>query len=242
MTRVICFHAAGGSARSFVPLRRSLPADIPMTIVTLPGRDLRVDEARLTNLDACVELLSEELEDFLDEPYVLLGHGLGAVIAYSLAHWAVHSGARKPDAVIVVACRPPHLGIAAGLVDRLDTDAVRSALILSGALPTSVLNRPQRSDELLAVVSDDLRIQSSFGNRAVAPLPCPLHIFGGVDDDLAPPELLTQWDRYSVAAQPPRLLSGGHFVFREPDAEAVAAVCDVIAADTRPSSVQHAGA
>jgi surfactin synthase thioesterase subunit len=233
MTRVICFHAAGGSSRSFVALRRSLPADIPLTTVTLPGRDLRVSEPRLTDVDACVNLLSEELEDFLDEPYILLGHGLGAVIAYSLAHRWVSSGRRIPEAVIVAACRPPHLGIPTAVVDRLDTSAVSAALILSGALPTSVLTRQRRTDALLGLVRDDLRIQSSFGDRPVSPLPCPLHIFGGIGDDLAPPELLVQWNRYSVSPQPLRLLGDGHFPFREPDAEVVAAICDVVHADGR---------
>jgi surfactin synthase thioesterase subunit len=55
-----------------------------------------------------------------------------------------------------------------------------------------------------------------------------LHIFGGHDDPLAPPDALAAWSRYSVQPRPVRLFAGDHFLFRQSDPELVTAVARVV--------------
>jgi surfactin synthase thioesterase subunit len=228
LPRLVCFHAAGGGSASFAALQRALPDDVRLTSVTLPGRDSRVGEPRIVDVDQCVRLLSGELADVLAEPHILLGHSMGAVVAYSLLHRHLSEGLPVPEAMIVAACRPPHLGGTADEIERLDDAQLARELVRHGGVPARVLSRPEWVRLLVPMVRDDLRIQSSFGAREVTPLPCRLHIFGGLGDQLVPPEVMAQWSRYSLDPQPLQVFDGGHFLFRRPAVALVTAILDVL--------------
>ena len=80
----------------------------------------------------------------------------------------------------------------------------------------------------MPTVRDDLRICQSYRPSGEPPLPCPLHIFGGHNDPLAPPDTMAAWQSYSAQPQPVRLFAGGHFLFRQPDPRLVTAVAHVV--------------
>ena len=99
---LVCFHHAGGGSASFHPLRRTLAAlgaNVAHTTVKLPGRDSRRDEPRYVDADACVRALADELDSLLSRPHVLLGHSMGALLAYSLAQQRISRGLCAPEAV-----------------------------------------------------------------------------------------------------------------------------------------------
>jgi surfactin synthase thioesterase subunit len=79
----------------------------------------------------------------------------------------------------------------------------------------------------MPTVRDDLRICQSHWRTDAPPLPCPLHIVGGLDDPVAPPDTVAAWASYSVQPQPVRFYPGGHFLFRSPEPELVATVARV---------------
>lgn len=205
-----------------------------MTTVTLPGRDHRSGEDRVVDIDECVQMLCREQEGILAEPHILLGHSLGAVLAYSIAHQQLSAGSRGPEAVIAAACRPPGLGPFGDEIYRVDDAELATELVRHGGLPAKVLTRPEWLRLLVPTVRDDLQIQRSFGDREVIPLPCPLHIFAGSDDELVSPAMMAEWARYSVRPQPPRVFDGGHFLFRRPTEALVTALVDIIYDHTLP--------
>ncbi|MDT5363992.1 MAG: hypothetical protein QOC69_5754, partial [Mycobacterium sp.] len=109
---LVCFHHAGGGSASFHPLRRALTdmgAEVALTAVTLPGRESRRDETRHVDAETCVRALADELDELLRRPHVLLGHSMGAILAYLVAQQRISRGLRAPEAVIVASCRAPHL-------------------------------------------------------------------------------------------------------------------------------------
>jgi len=230
---LVCFHHAGGGSASFHPLRRALAAmgvEVTLTTVKLPGRESRSDEPRSVDADACVRGLADELDDLLCRPHVLLGHSMGALLAYLLAQQRISRGLRAPEAVIVAACCAPHL---CGPVHHLhlgDDHQLAAELARYGGLPADILSRPEWLELLMPVVRDDLRICQSYRPSGEPPLPCPLHIFGGRDDPLAPPDTLVAWSRHSAQPQPVRMFAGDHFLFREPAPELVVAVARIVEA------------
>ncbi|MGE5696233.1 MAG: thioesterase II family protein [Candidatus Sericytochromatia bacterium] len=228
---LLCFHHAGGGSASFHPLRRALAAvgvEVTLTTVTLPGRESRCDEPRYVDADACVRGLADELDDLLSRPHVLLGHSMGALLAYSLAQHGISRGRRAPAAVIVAACSAPHLRGPMHHLHLGDDHELAMGLARYGGLPDEILSRPEWLELLMPIVRDDLRICQSYRPPDESPLQCPLHIFGGRNDPLASPDTLAAWASHSAQPQPVQLFDGSHFLFREPDPELVVAVARIV--------------
>jgi surfactin synthase thioesterase subunit len=229
---LVCFHHAGGGSASFHPLRRRLTAlgvGATLTTAELPGRGSRSGAPRYVDADACVRGLADELDDLLSRNHVLLGHSMGALLAYSLAQQRISCGLRAPEAVIVVAYPAPHLRGSVHDLHHGDDHELATELARFGGLPAEILSRPEWLELLIPTVREDLRICQSYRPSDEPPLPCPLYIFGGRDDPLAPQESLGAWSRHSALPQPVRLFAGDHFLFREPDPELVVAIARVVA-------------
>jgi surfactin synthase thioesterase subunit len=229
---LVCFHHAGGGSASFHPLRRALAdmgAKARIRTVTLPGRESRRAERRHVDAEGCVAALADELETQLTGPHVLLGHSMGALLAYAVAQQRISRGQRPPEAVVVAACRAPQRPAPVQDLRLIDDHQLATQLAAYGGLPTELLDRPEWLALLMPTVRDDLRIVQSFRPPDQPPLPCPLHIFGGYRDPLVPPDALAAWSTLSTQPHPVRLFSGGHFLFRAPEPALVARIASVAA-------------
>ena len=229
---LICFHHAGGGSSSFHPLRSALAdmgAEAACRVVTLPGRGSRRAEPRHVDAESCVQALADELDEQLSRPHVLLGHSMGALLAYGLSQQRISRGLRPPEALIVASCRPPHCPAPPLDLQMIDDHRLAAQLASCGGLPTEVLSRPEWVELLMPTVRDDLRIVQSFRPTDEPPLPCPLYIFGGYEDPLVSPDALAAWSTLSALPQPVRLYRGGHFPFRSPEPALVAAIARVAA-------------
>ncbi len=229
--QVVCLHHAGGGSASFHRLRRDLSelgTDAGFTTVTLPGRESRRDEPRYVDAQTCVQNLAEQLDDLLMQPHVLLGHSMGALLAYLLTQRRMSAGLRVPEAVVVASCRAPNMPAPLPDLDRCDDQDLASVLAGYGGLPVEVLDRPDWLALLMPTVRDDLRIVASVEPLDAPPIPCPLHIIGGLDDPLVPATTLTPWSGYSLQPQPVRLYPGDHFLLRLPPPELVADIAHII--------------
>ena len=51
----------------------------------LPGRETRLDERPIDSMDHLISALADAIAPYLDKPFALLGHSMGAAIAFELA-------------------------------------------------------------------------------------------------------------------------------------------------------------
>lgn len=55
-------------------------------VISYPGRGKRIREPLIKQLDQLVEDSWQQIQGYLESPYVLYGHSMGATIAYLIAH------------------------------------------------------------------------------------------------------------------------------------------------------------
>ncbi|MFE5856023.1 thioesterase II family protein [Streptomyces sp. NPDC056500] len=214
--RLFCFPYAGGGASAYASWQRRLGAAVDVQPVQLPGREGRMAEPRFTDLPALIADLDREIGPELEQPHLMYGHSMGALIAFALTQYRRARGARLPLALVLSSHRAPHLPappIAQGQV--LDDGELVRGLAELGGLPQALLDRPEWLTALLPVVRGDLALCSDAGGVDRSPLPVPVHAFGGVEDRLVTVPEIREWSAYTTAESAVEVLPGGHFFIRE---------------------------
>lgn len=82
---LVCFPHAGGSARYFAPVSRSLSPAAEVLAIQYPGRQDRRGEPNIDNLDDLARLIADVLLPLADRPLTFFGHSMGATIAFEVA-------------------------------------------------------------------------------------------------------------------------------------------------------------
>src|SRR5215467_15197573 len=85
LLRLFCFPYAGGGASLFRLWSDSLPPEIDMCPVHLPGREGRLKEPPFTSLTPLIQALAQALRPYMDIPFVFFGYSMGALISFELA-------------------------------------------------------------------------------------------------------------------------------------------------------------
>lgn len=102
-----CFAHAGAGISSFHGWSAGLGPDVSPVPHLLPGRDSRRREARVTGRGALLADLMDGFRTVPHTPYVLYGHSLGALVAYTLTRALHEAGLPGPALLAVGPVRRP---------------------------------------------------------------------------------------------------------------------------------------
>ncbi|AHF03941.1 oleoyl-ACP hydrolase [Marichromatium purpuratum 984] len=209
--RLFCLPHAGGTPALFKHWPPLLPEWIEPLMVCLPGRENRFDEPLPEDIPALVAQLAGAVRPWLDRPWALFGHSMGATLAYELTQTLVAQGGPMPEHLVVSARIPPqrHRG---GDLHRRDDDALCARLIALGGTPPELLSRPEFRAVVLPAIREDYRLIETYRpDLERAPLPCPLTVFRGRDDADLDAEAAGAWSCCTSADFRIESFPGGHF-------------------------------
>ncbi|MET8629450.1 alpha/beta fold hydrolase [Kitasatospora sp. NPDC004669] len=219
--RLLCLHPAGAGPTLYRSWPAALPADVELVAVQLPGRESRLAEAPLTDYREAVTALHTALRPYLDEPYALFGHSMGALLAYGLARAAV----RPPLRLFVSgAAGPGSEQEKPGRANWSEAELV-AELRENGGTPEAVLAEPELLDLILPTLRADYAICDSFDSHAgpAGPLlDCPVTVLGGLADTVSAADL-RRWAATTTGPTTCHTYAGGHFFLTGDSAPAVLA-------------------
>lgn len=214
---LLCLPYSGASAMVYSRWRRKLPAWLNVRPVELPGRGARLGETLHTDMQVLARQLAQEQRLAANQPYALLGHSLGALLAFELAHELQALGCPAPVALFACGTAAPtrredydggnwrEPKSDATLIDELRT--------LQGT-PEEVLANQELMSLTLPVLRADFLLCGRYQYRQRSPLRCPLHVLGG-EDDRASEEQLLAWRQESLGDFALEIFPGGHFFIHE---------------------------
>ena len=214
--RLFCFSHAGGGAAVFRPWADTLPAEVEVCAVQLPGRESRFREAPITAMQGIVDALLPALLPDLDRPYALFGHSMGSLVAFEVARALQRRGAPGAAHLLVSGRRAPHLPEAETAVHALDDDAFVAEINRRyGGIPAEVLRHRDVLALLLPGLRADMAAIETHRHASGELLACPISAFGGDADQRAPLAQLQAWQEHSHTPLRLRQFAGGHFYFNE---------------------------
>ncbi len=189
-----------------------MPTQVEVCAIQLPGRENRLREQPHTRLASLVEQLAEELEPYLDLPFALFGHSMGAWIAFTLARRLRQRHPRSPVHLFVSGRRAPQIPSLHRPIHALpDPEFIGELRRRYGGLPEAVLRDPELLELFLPVLRADLTLVETYTYTPEPPLACPISAFGGAEDPASGPAGLAAWQAQTTATFSMRLFPGGHF-------------------------------
>lgn len=211
LIRLYCFPHSGGSPGEYLRWADDLPG-IEVHGVQLPGRGSRLGEKPYTDMRELVAALAAELP--VRAPYAFFGHSLGALVAYELARTLRERGG-GPGHLIVSAYQAPHLPRQRPPLHALpDAELLEAVLTDNADLPAELRDDPDFVEGVLTAYRADLTVVETYRPTSGPPLPIPITVLGGIDDD-GGVGLLADWRTHTTARFVLHLLPGGHFYLRQ---------------------------
>ncbi len=209
--RLLCFPYAGGGAMAFRDWPASMPADVEVLPVQLPGRERRLRESAFTRLEPLVEAATRGLAPYLDRPFAIFGHSMGALIGYEVAHRLRRELGLEPVHLLVSARRAAQLPPEPENYHNLPDAELIERLRELGGTPAEVLEHPELMQLMLPLLRADFELNDTYQPAAHPPLGCPVTAFGGQYDEEIEEEELTAWSALTAGSFALRMLPGDHF-------------------------------
>jgi medium-chain acyl-[acyl-carrier-protein] hydrolase len=215
--RLFCLPYAGGGASLFHTWSELLPAGIEVCPVQLPGRETRLAEQAFSQVDELLDPLEKVLLPYLDEPYALFGHSMGALISFELARRLRRNpSVRQPLRLLASGCRAPQLPDPHPPTYHLPEGAFIAELRRLRGTPEAVLQHPELLHLLLPLLRADFALCETYAYTTEQPLACPLSVFGGLQDsDISRAEIIAWSSQTTSTRFKARFFPGDHFYLHQ---------------------------
>ena len=209
---VLFAHHAGGSALSYLPLARWLPAGWRPLGIELPGRVTSDGESSFRcSTDAVAWLLPFVLNE-IRGPYALFGHSMGALVGFELVRELTRHGQPPVWLGLSGSPAPGRAGQRYGIRrDLWPQDRLLEFMRELGGTPEAALRTPEITHRMMRTLRDDLAIVDTHQYTAGVAVTVPLSVWVGLDDPVTAEEDLRLWRRHTTAEVRTRGWPGGHF-------------------------------
>jgi len=211
VVRLFCFPHAGGDATTYSSWVEEMPGYVETCLVQLPGRGSRIQEPAYRNLELLVAAMHEGLKEYLDKPWVLFGHSMGALIAFEWARLLRRLNLPHPAGLIVSGKRAPQLPQRSRIIYDLPDAEFATELQKYNGTPQSVLEDRELWSILMPIIRADFELVQTYAYRPAPPLECSIDVFGGLQDDHVSKEDLFAWKTQTTDSFSLRMFPGDHF-------------------------------
>jgi medium-chain acyl-[acyl-carrier-protein] hydrolase len=209
--RLFCFPYAGGGASAYRGWASSLPADIEVCPVQLPGRESRLREAPFERPEPLLQAIANALQPYLDLPFAFFGHSLGAMLSFELARELRRRGGVLPQHLFVSGRRAPDVVRREEDIHDLPEPEFIAKLRELNGTPEEVLQHAELMRLLLPVLRADFAVNETYVYTEEAPLDVGISAFGGLGDEEVTRDDVAHWSRHGRAPFRLRMLPGDHF-------------------------------
>ncbi|MEU7429279.1 alpha/beta fold hydrolase [Streptomyces sioyaensis] len=225
--RLVCFPHAGGAASFYMPLSRALADSVDVLAVQYPGRQERRHEPFRTDILDMADDIAQALTPWADVPLVLLGHSMGATIAYEVMRRLEQDDTARL-AHLIVSCRPAPSRPREHPADISTHDDVLAELRRLSGTDDQLLLEQDLIDMVVPILIADYAAIRTYDHIPEPMLRTDVTAFLGVEDPSVPQDDMAAWELHTTGAFTLRLFPGGHFYFKDDPSAMARAVSELL--------------
>lgn len=215
--RLVCLPHAGGGAGVFYRWQRWFPPDVALVPLRLPGREDRLRDAPYRALDKLADDAAAAIASLPPRPFAILGHSMGAYVAWEVARRLESTGGPLPHRVVVAACGAPRPRDPTRNIGHLgDDEFIEAVSSRYAGIPDGVRNEPELLALVLPPLRADLQMIESYAVPAPTPIATPMTALGGEEDPSVAPQRLEEWRQWTTGSFAAKWFEGGHFFLYAP--------------------------
>jgi medium-chain acyl-[acyl-carrier-protein] hydrolase len=211
--RLLCFPYAGGGDSIFRSWQQILSDMVEVCPVQLPGRDSRITEPLCTEINQLVRDMGQALAPYLNKPFALFGHSMGALIAFELARYVRKEYSAQPLHLFASGRCSPQITNEPFDLKQFDSE-LPEMLRRGNGTPEEVLEDPELMELVLPVLRSDWTLCKSYIFTSEPPFSFPITAFGGLEDHGVPRRYIEGWREHTTGPFVLRMLPGNHFFLK----------------------------
>ncbi len=209
--RLFCFPYAGGSSLIFRTWANSLPKNIEICLVELPGRGMQMKLPPLTQMETLVSVIAPIILPYLDKPFAFFGYSMGGLVSFELTRYLRKEHGKKPVHLFVSASRAPQIPSSKPPIHALPETEFKEELRRLNGTPASVLENTELMQLLTPILRADFAVLETYIYAQEPPLECPITAFGGLEDQEVSLQELEAWRSQTQNSFQLQMFSGDHF-------------------------------
>jgi medium-chain acyl-[acyl-carrier-protein] hydrolase len=210
--RLFCFpYAGGGAAAIYRTWQQSLPSQVEVCPILLPGREARFSEPAYTQVEELVIEASRQLRPYMNVPFQFFGHSMGALISFELTRQLRRQQLPQPTQLFVSSHRAPQLPRRQEPTYAQPDAEFKQSLKKLGGTPEAILHNAELMELFLPILRADFTLCEDYPYKPEAPLDCPIAVFGGLGDKDVPVSDLEEWRQQTTHSFSLQTFPGGHF-------------------------------
>ena len=218
--RLFCFAYAGGSASIFHSWPIKLAPEIEVCAIQLPGRGNRIGETLLTSLEEVAKQITEAITPYLDKPFAMFGHCVGAILMFEVARNICLQHNKLPLHLFPSGAAAPHLYMATQAYTLSDEGFIDTLKFINFSSTETLVKDPSLQELLFPSLRMDFEMAAKYRYKDALALELPITAFGAWEDVFAPPNVVNRWREYSDNNFSSIIYPGGHY-FLETEESAI---------------------
>ncbi len=208
---MFCFPYAGGGASAYRGWAASLPNDLEVCPVQLPGRESRLRDQAFEKPEPLIQALADALQPWMDMPFVFFGHSMGGMISFELSRELRRRGKTLPLHIFVSGRRAPQQPAREEPIHDLpELEFIEKLRELNGT-PEEVLQHAELMKLLVPVLRADFAVNETYTYTEEEPFDFGISAFGGLGDVEVTKEDVENWRVHTRGRFRIRMLPGDHF-------------------------------
>lgn len=238
---IFCLPYAGGSAGIYREWQAATPKWVNVIPIHLPARGVRQRMTPIHDWQLLLDLIVTDLKPYLDFPFAIYGHSMGALIGLELAH-AIRSRFRLTPAWMgVSACAAPSRRQRQEQWLTCPREELIAEMKALNGTSSELLENHEFMDMLLPMLRADFHLCGTHRYRKRVPLNSPMLVMSGSEDleVSGERENLMAWAEEVDGEFDLKMLNAGHFFINSHGAEVIHEVTAALHKAMSPAVAVH---